>query len=230
MVQHHIILATKSPRRQFLLREIGIEFDLITKDVNEDFPDHLFGEEIPLYLCRKKAAAFERELGMQEGMEPGTEKLVITADTIVWINDHVLNKPADAEEAATMLLELSGNQHEVYTGVCLKSAEKEISFGVRSDVFFRELKYEEILQYIKTCNPLDKAGSYGAQECLKEGFNPCSAEEIAFLKSIGKESLVKKSIVSREESKFHCVERIEGSYFNVMGLPVVELYRQLADF
>lgn len=222
MVPRRIILASKSPRRQFLLSEIGIPFTLITKDVNEDFPDHLFAEEIALYLCRKKAAAFENELGVND--------VVITADTIVWINDHVLNKPADTEEAARMLLELSGNKHEVYTGVCLKSATKEVSFGVRSDVYFRELNFLEIQNYIAQCNPLDKAGSYGAQECLKEGFNPCSAVEIAFLKSIGKESLVQKSIVSKEESKFHCVEKIEGSYFNVMGLPIVELHHQLSSF
>ncbi len=222
MEHRRIILASKSPRRQFLLREIGIQFDLITKDVNEDFPDHLFAEEIPLYLCRKKAAAFESELSATD--------IVITADTIVWINDHVLNKPADADEASRMLLELSGNKHEVYTGVCIKSAMKEISFGVRSDVYFRELNFSEIQNYIAQCNPLDKAGSYGAQECLQEGFNPCSPEEIAFLKSIGKESLVQKSIVSKEESKFHCVEKIEGSYFNVMGLPIVELHRELHSF
>jgi septum formation protein len=230
MKNYRIILASKSPRRQFLLREIGIDFDLITKDVNEDFPEHLFAEEIPLYLCRKKAAAFEKELGDGKIGRPDATNIVITADTVVWINDHVLNKPADAEEAATMLLELSGNKHEVYTGVCLKSRDKEISFGVRSDVYFRELHLPEIEEYIRKCNPLDKAGSYGAQECLKEGFNPCSAEEIAFLKSLGKESLIVDSIASREQSKFHCVEKINGSYFNVMGLPIVELYRQLSEF
>jgi septum formation protein len=217
-----IILASKSPRRQFLLSEIGVQFELLTKEVNEDFPDHLFAEEIPLYLCRKKAGAFETEIE--------EDTIVITSDTIVWINDHVLNKPADAEEAARMLLELSGSRHEVYTGVCLKSKHKEEAFSVRTDVYFRELTYSEIENYIRVCNPLDKAGSYGAQECLKEGFNPCSAEEIAFLKSIGKESLIQKSIVSREESKFACVEKIDGSYFNVMGLPVVELYQHLNQF
>lgn len=218
----HLILASKSPRRQFLLHEIGFDFQLITKDVNEDFPEHLQAAEIPLYLCRKKADAFEGELT--------GDTIVVTADTIVWIHDHVLNKPTDKEEAATMLLELSGNRHEVYTGVSLKSREKEISFAVKTDVYFREMHPDEIRRYIDTCNPLDKAGSYGAQECLREGFNPCSAEEIAFLKSIGKESLVQKSIVTREESKFACVERIDGSYFNVMGLPIVELDKALRNF
>lgn len=217
-----IVLASKSPRRQFLLSEIGVQFELRTKEVDETFPDHLFAEEIPLYLCRKKAAAFESEID--------ADTIVITSDTIVWINDHVLNKPADEEEAARMLLELSANRHEVYTGVCLKSAVKEISFVVKTNVYFREMNYSEIQGYIKQCKPLDKAGSYGAQECLKEGFNPCSPEEIAFLKSIGRESLIQKSIVSKEESKFACVEKIDGSYFNVMGLPIVELHKQLAQF
>ena len=222
MQNRRIVLASKSPRRQFLLSEIGIPFELKLKDVNEDFPAHLKAEEIPLYLCRKKAGAFEHELD--------ANTIVITSDTIVWINDHVLNKPADKEEATTMLLELSGNRHEVYTGVCLKSAKKEISFAVKTSVYFRELTLQDIRGYIEQCNPLDKAGSYGAQECLPEGFNPCSTEEIAFLKSIGKESLVEKSIVSKEESKFACVDKIDGSYFNVMGLPIVELHQHLSQF
>lgn len=221
-MERQIVLASKSPRRQFLLSETGISFRLQVKEVNEDFPDHLFAEEIPLYLCRKKAAAFESEIA------PG--EIVVTADTIVWINDHVLNKPADEEQAVTMLLELSGNKHEVYTGVCLKSVDKEFSFAVKSEVFFRELLFSEIQHYVATCKPLDKAGAYGAQECLKDGFNPCSAEEIAFLRSIGREALIQKSIVTKEESRFHCVDRIEGSYFNVMGLPVVELHHELLRF
>lgn len=218
----HIILASKSPRRQFLLREIGFTFDLYTRDVNEDFPLHLKAAEIPLYLCRKKAEAFESDLA--------EHSIVVTADTIVWIHGHVLNKPNDRQEAADMLLELSGNKHEVYTGVCLKTREKEISFAVKTDVYFREMNLEEITRYIETCNPMDKAGSYGAQECLKEGFNPCSAEEIDFLNSIEKESLIQKSIVTHEESKFACIDKIDGSYFNVMGLPVVELHRELVLF
>lgn len=216
-----IVLASKSPRRQFLLKETGFDFTLKTKDVDENFPEHLLGEEIPLYLCRKKAAAFENEIQDDE--------IVVTADTIVWIHDHVLNKPADANEACDMLLELSGNRHEVYTGVCLKSKFKEYSFPVKTDVYFREMTLEEIRNYVETCNPLDKAGSYGAQECLREGYNPCSPIEIEFLKSIGKEALIQKSIVSHEQSKFGCVDRIDGSYFNVMGLPVVELHRQLKE-
>lgn len=185
---YRYILASKSPRRQFLLNELGLPFDLQTKDVNEDFPQELKREEIPLYLCRKKADAFEGDLD--------EHTIVITADTIVWINDHVLNKPADAAEAAVMLRELSGAMHEVYTGVCLKSKDKEHTFYALTKVYFRTLSEAEIDYYIRTCKPFDKAGAYGAQEWI--GY-------------VG-------------------VEKIEGTYFNVMGLPLYELYEALVNF
>jgi septum formation protein len=186
--RYRFILASKSPRRQFLLKELGIPFELVTKEVDESFPDHLQRDEIPLFLSRKKADAFERELD--------EKTIVITADTIVWINDHVLNKPENAEEAGVMLRELSGNRHEVFTGVCLKSSKKEIAFAVKTVVYFRELTAGEIDYYISQYKPFDKAGAYGAQE---------------FIGYIG-------------------VEKIEGSYFNVMGLPVKELYEELVKF
>ena len=186
--QFRFILASKSPRRQYLLRELGIDFELETKEVDESFPEHLERDEIPLFLSRKKADAFERELD--------ENTIVITADTIVWINGHVLNKPQDAEDAKVMLMELSGNKHEVYTGVCLKSSKKEISFSVKTDVFFKELTEGEIDFYIATYKPFDKAGSYGIQEWI--GF-------------IG-------------------VTSIKGSYFNVVGLPIHEVYQHLTNF
>lgn len=186
--QFRFILASKSPRRQYLMRELGIPFELQTKDVDESFPEHLEKEDIPLYLCRKKAEAF--------GHFIDDNTIVITADTIVWINHHVLNKPNDTDEARVMLRELSGNRHEVYTGVCLKSKTKEVAFAVRTDVYFKELTEGEIDYYVNTFQPLDKAGAYGAQEWI--GY-------------IG-------------------VEKIEGSYFNVMGLPVKELYEELVKF
>lgn len=184
----HIILGSKSPRRQYLLRELGIQFVIETKDVDESFPEHLQGEEIPLYLCHKKADAFDGKLK--------EDTILITADTIVWINGHVLNKPADAEEARTMLRELSGNRHEVYTGVCLKSIKKVVTFSVKTAVYFKELSEGEIEFYVSTYKPFDKAGAYGAQEWIG----------------------------------YIAMERIEGSYFNVMGLPVKELYDELCNF
>ncbi|TND05900.1 MAG: septum formation protein [Bacteroidetes bacterium] len=186
--KYRFILASKSPRRQYLLKELGIPFELRTKEVDEHFPAELKREEIPLYLSKLKADAFEGELD--------ENTIVITADTIVWINDHVLNKPADHAEAVQMLRELSGNRHEVYTGVCLKSKNKEVCFHARTDVYFKKLSDAEIDFYINTCQPFDKAGAYGAQEWV--GY-------------VG-------------------IEKIEGTYFNVMGLPLYELYRELVKF
>lgn len=218
--QYRFILASKSPRRQYLLNAIGVPFELITKDVDESFPEHLAAEEIPLYLCRKKADAFQHQID--------SKTIVITADTIVWINGHVLNKPADAAEAHTMLRELSGNRHEVYTGVCLKSKDKEVTFSVQSDVFFYSLTDDEIERYIRNKNPLDKAGSYGAQETLPSGMNPCSPEEIAFLTKLNKLDVIQNSIAPVQDGNgLVCVEKIKGSYFNVMGFPIVELWENL---
>jgi septum formation protein len=214
----HFILASKSPRRQFLLGELGIPFELKAKEVDESFPDHLVCDEIPLYLCRKKAAAFEGETN--------ENTVIITADTIVWINGHVLNKPAGEDEARVMLTELSGNRHEVYTGVCLKSKRAEIAFSVRSDVYFKTLSPAQIGFYIKTFRPFDKAGAYGAQECLERDVNPCSEEEKTFLENLGKTAMIRETLSDAGE-RVGYIDKIEGSYFNVMGLPVVELYREL---
>jgi septum formation protein len=170
------------------MRELGIPFELITKEVDESFPAHLQEGEIPLYLCRKKADAFDGELT--------PETLVITADTVVWINNHVLNKPESRNEAINMLRELSGSRHEVYTAVCIKSSVKQESFAARTDVWFKPLTQGEIEYYVDNYKPYDKAGAYGAQEWI--GY-------------IG-------------------MERIDGSYFNVMGLPVKELYEKLAGW
>jgi septum formation protein len=217
------ILASKSPRRQYLLREIGIPFELLTKDVDESFPATLQGAEIPIYLCQKKAEAFEENLD--------EKTIVITADTIVWINSHVLNKPADSVEAKAMLRELSGNRHEVFTGICLKSKTRTQTFSVQSGVYFKALTDAAIAEYVEQAKPFDKAGSYGAQECLPPGMNPCSAEEIDFLKQIGKSELIAASITpAATMNGFYCVDRIEGSYFNVMGLPIHELVKELTLF
>ncbi|HLG02426.1 MAG TPA: Maf family nucleotide pyrophosphatase [Bacteroidia bacterium] len=216
------ILASKSPRRQSLLRALGISFELQTMEVDETFPDHLKADAIPLFLCRKKAGAFQGQLD--------EKTIVIAADTIVWINGHVLNKPADAEEARVMLIELSGNRHEVFTGVCLKSATKEVAFSVRTDVYFNNLKDKEIDWYISTYKPFDKAGAYGAQEFLPAGTDPCSPEEKIFLQQIGRPELGIKTLETGTATGFAGVKRIEGSYFNVMGLPIREMYGMLTRF
>jgi septum formation protein len=185
---YNVILASKSPRRQYLLKELGIDFKLQTKDTEEDFSNTLKAQEIPLYLCEKKAKAFKADLNDGD--------LLITADTIVWIEDQVLNKPEDHNDAVRMLKLLSGKKHQVYTGVCLTSKQKTKSFFAVTDVYFKNLSDDEIEYYIKNYNPYDKAGAYGAQEFIG----------------------------------YIAIEKIEGSFFNVMGLPIRELYDELLKF
>ncbi|MEO6903127.1 MAG: Maf family nucleotide pyrophosphatase [Bacteroidia bacterium] len=186
--KYHFILASKSPRRQYLLKELGINFEIVMKEVDESFPEHLQAEQIPLYLCEKKAAAFDKEIS--------DKTIVITSDTIVWVENKVLNKPEDYEDAVSMLTLLSGKMHKVYTAVCLKSKLKIKTFCVCTNVYFKNLSFEEIDFYIKKYNPYDKAGAYGAQEWIG----------------------------------YIAIEKIEGSFFNVMGLPLKELYEQLLLF
>ena len=187
--QFEIILASASPRRRFLLGELGLKFE--TRDnhnADESYPDHLQSEDIPLYLAKQKAHAYASCIK--------EKTILITADTIVWLNQEVIGKPRDKEDAIEMLHKLSGKMHYVFTGVCLNSIRKETSFTAESKVFFRNLTAEEISFYVDRFNPVDKAGAYGIQEWI--GY-------------IG-------------------VERIEGSYFNVMGLPVQKLYSALLRF
>ncbi len=183
-----IILASKSPRRQYLLKELGLIFEVDTKEVDESFPENLKAQEIPLYLCQKKADAFKEELS--------NDTIVITADTIVWLENQVLNKPENFEDAVRMLQLLSGKMHEVYTGVCLKSKNKTKTFYAVTKVYFKILTLEEIEYYITNYNPYDKAGAYGAQEFIG----------------------------------YIAIDKIEGTYFNVMGLPLKELYENLLAF
>jgi septum formation protein len=186
--KYQFILASKSPRRQYLLKDLGLNFEIRTKDVDESFPEQLQAQQIALYLAEKKAKAFE------DGLTDQT--IVITSDTIVWIENQVLNKPVDKADAIRMLQLLSGKMHEVYTGVCLKSKHKTESFFACTKVYFKPLSLQEIEYYVSNYNPYDKAGAYGAQEWIG----------------------------------YIAVEKIEGSYFNVMGLPLKELYEYLLNF
>lgn len=183
-----VFLGSKSPRRQALLKELGVDFELMQLDVDEVFPDMLKREAIPLFLSKLKALAGQTYLLENE--------LLITADTIVWANHVVLNKPANAQEAFSMLNKLSGKTHEVITAVCLAKQHKIHSFYAITEVTFKSLTEEEIEFYISTYKPFDKAGAYGIQEWI--GY-------------IG-------------------VEAIKGSYFNVVGLPVHDLYQELLSF
>ncbi len=185
---YRIILASRSPRRQQLLHDMGLRFEVVLRDYEESYPENLKGEEIALYLSRQKSKSFEKEISVNE--------IVITADTIVWCNNEVLGKPVDATDAKRMISALSGNTHEVITGVTLLSSLKEKTFADSTKVTFEKLTEEEIEYYIDKFKPYDKAGAYGIQEWI--GIAACS--------------------------------RIEGSYFNVVGLPVQKLYKELKEF
>ncbi|MFH1005762.1 MAG: Maf family nucleotide pyrophosphatase [Bacteroidota bacterium] len=221
--KYKIILASKSPRRQFLLKELGLDFEIRVKEVDESFPENLRAEKIAVHLCRKKADVFRKKLNQNE--------LLITADTIVWINNKILNKPADEKKAVSMLKTLSGKMHRVFTAVCIATDRKEKTFFVKTKVYFKKLSDKEIKFYVKNFQPFDKAGAYGAQECLPAGMNPCSSEEIKFLKKIRNTELIEKSKNQKMKAEIeHIIKKIDGSYFNVMGLPMKELYEELIRF
>lgn len=152
-----IVLFSKSPRRQELLRLMGLEFRVITKDVDESYPEHLLPSEVAQYIAEKKAKAFEAEL---------PEEVILTADTIVALGSEVLGKPTDAADARRMLQMLSGKVHQVYTGVAILYQHQISSFTDTTEVCFKTLSDEEIEYYINTCKPYDKAGAYGIQEWI----------------------------------------------------------------
>jgi len=185
---YNYILASKSPRRQVLLRELGISFRVEILDVDESYPDNLYREEIAVFLAELKAKPFFGKLAEND--------LLITADTIVWLNGEVFGKPADKREGIEILQKLSDNEHQVISGVCLTSTQKQKSFFSVSNVRFKKLSESEINFYIDEYKPYDKAGAYGIQEWI--GY-------------IG-------------------ITHIEGSFFNVMGLPVQQLYSEIIQF
>lgn len=186
-IQHYkIVLASNSPRRKELLSGLNLEYTVrVLPDIDESYPDTLKGEEIPMYISREKAEAYRNSMAEDE--------LIITADTVVCINEKVLGKPCTLEEAKEMLRELSGKTHQVITGVCLMTRDLQRTFSATTQVTFDVLTEDEIEFYVEKFRPLDKAGAYGVQEWI--GF-------------VG-------------------VSRLEGSYFNVMGLPVQRLYQEL---
>ena len=184
--KYKVILASGSPRRRELMAGLGVNYEVrILPDVDESYPDTLQGEEIPLYIAKEKADAY---IPM---MQP--DELIITADTIVWLDGKVLGNPRDREDALQMLRTMSGCTHEVFTGVCITTTDWQRSFTAQTEVRFATLSEDEIIYYVDNFTPMDKAGAYGVQEWI--GF-------------IG-------------------VENISGSYYNIMGLPVQKLYREL---
>ena len=154
--KYKVILASGSPRRRELMAGLGVNYEVrILPDVDESYPDTLQGEEIPLYIAKEKADAY---IPM---MQP--DELIITADTIVWLDGEVLGKPRDREDALQMLRTMSGRTHEVFTGVALLQGARCLTRFARTEVFFRELAPEEITAYVATGEPMDKAGAYGIQ-------------------------------------------------------------------
>lgn len=187
--KYSIILASGSPRRKELLSSVGIDYKVrIIDDIDESYPENMKAEDIPQFISRKKAAAYRKDLSKGE--------LIITADTVVAVDNKILGKPKDKAEAVKMLRLLSGRKHQVITGVTVMTSEREETFAAVSNVCISKLSDEEIDYYIEKYKPYDKAGAYGIQE---------------WIGMIG-------------------VTEIEGSFFNVMGLPVQRLYTLLKTF
>lgn len=188
-MKYKIVLSSNSPRRKELLAGLDIPFEVRVIDcIDESYPPTLPVQEIPQYIAKVKAAAYLPTMANDE--------LVITADTVVVLGKEVLGKPVDRADAIRMLNELSGKTHQVITGVCFTTRQKQHVFGVTTDVTFKKFTQEEISYYVDSYHPMDKAGAYGIQEWI--GY-------------IG-------------------VTALNGSYFNVMGLPVQRIYAELQDF
>lgn len=184
---YNIILASGSPRRQEFLRELKIPFSIQLKNTDETYPNHLQSSDIAEYLAKLKAEPFIDELKSND--------ILITADTIVWLDGKSLAKAANHQEAVEMLEELSGKTHEVISACCITTKEFQKVFHEITKVKFKELSKEEIEFYVTNYQPFDKAGSYGIQEWI--GY-------------IG-------------------IEKIEGSFFNVMGFPIYKFYKTLSE-
>lgn len=185
----NIILGSQSPRRRELMSGLDIPYRAISIDADESYPQELEGGDIPIYISRAKARAYMAHLH--------DDDLLITADTIVWLNGKMLGKPHDESEAREMIRQLSGKVHQVYTGVTftrmIDGAAVMESLVDKTDVTFRSLSEEEIAYYVENYKPLDKAGAYGVQE---------------YIGYIG-------------------VSGMNGSYFNVMGFPIARVYEVL---
>lgn len=188
---YNIILASQSPRRREILKMLGADFKVVVKDTDETFPPELQDGAIPEHIAVLKASAFDSDL---QSLPDNT--IIIASDTIVYIDNKVIGKPKGREDAIKMLKTLSGRCHQVLTGVCIKTKDRQRSFFAESKVWFRELSDDEITYYVDNYQPFDKAGAYAVQEWI-------GAAAIA---------------------------KIEGSYYNVMGLPSQMLYNELLKF
>ena len=182
---HNIILASGSPRRQQFFKDLGFQFEIRLKPVEEIYPKHLFHLEITDFLAQLKATPFKNELNDND--------ILITSDTIVWHNDKAVGKPKDTDDAFSMIKSLSNSTHQVLTSVCFTTKTQQKTVNDITKVTFKALSDDEIWYYVNTFKPLDKAGAYGIQDWI--------------------------GLVG--------VTKLEGSYFNVMGLPTHLVYKTL---
>ncbi|MGB1206292.1 MAG: Maf family protein [Chitinophagales bacterium] len=187
-IPYQLVLASKSPRRQMLLRQLGWNFDIITQETDESYPPHLAIADVPTYIASQKAKAVLPQIAKNQ--------LIIAADTIVALDNIVFGKPKDAKDAFRILQQLSGKKHQVITGVCLKTHDIEHCFSNTTDVFFRHLSEQQMRFYIQKFEPYDKAGAYAIQE---------------WIGMVG-------------------IEKINGCYFNVVGLPLSHLHKEINIF
>lgn len=186
LLEYRIILASKSPRRLSLLKQMGFKVEVVRFDVEEDHSLNIEYSSIPEYLAEKKAKVFD--INKLEDKD-----ILLTADTMVFFNTQTVDKPKDKEDAISLLKKLSNQTHQVITGCSLKTKSHTKSFSVKTEVSFKQLTNEEIIYYVENYKPYDKAGSYGIQE---------------WIGLIG-------------------VEKIQGCYYNVMGLPTQEIFNQI---
>ncbi len=182
-----ILLGSQSPRRQELLKGLGLDFTIVKIDSDESFHSHLVREEITEFISKNKAEAYEN-------LQPN--EVLITADTLVWLDNLVIGKPRNKKDAFQMLEYMAGKIHEVFTSVTIKTMEKTTTFSEKTEVHFDEFTAEEINYYIKNFRPFDKAGAYGIQDWLG----------------------------------YAKISKINGCYYNVMGLPLRKLYLELQEF
>jgi len=188
IMNQDLVLASASPRRKELMEKAGFQFEILVANTDESYPADMDLYEVPQHIAEMKALAVAENLQLN--------KIIIAADTIVICNNEVLGKPRDLQDATTMLEKLSGQQHQVVTGVCIKQAAKQFKFQSTTEVYFSELHPHEIEHYVQNYEVLDKAGAYAIQEWI--GLNK--------------------------------IIKIEGCYFNVVGLPTSELYKHLSTF
>ena len=185
LVDYKLLLASKSPRRKQLVSMLGFGVEVVEVEADETIRSSVPASEIPVLLAERKSLSYTKEISLNE--------ILLTADTLVVMNDIVLGKPHSRQEAFDILTLLSGKKHQVYTGVCLRTSKVVKLFTEVTDVSFKNLSNNEINYYLDNYNYSDKAGAYGIQE---------------WIGMIG-------------------VERIEGDFYNVMGLPIARLYEEI---